>query len=145
MGVRGAGGGDHRGARDRPDRLVARALVPCLGPALTGHSVGFANYDALLDDPDLRSAVGHTLLFTGLFVPLSLVLGLLLAIALNRRIRLIGFYRTAILLPFIASTAVQGVLFSYIFDQRFGVANASSTSWGSRGRGSWATRTRRCW
>jgi multiple sugar transport system permease protein len=89
-----------------------------------GRSVGFANYDALLDDPDLRSAVGHTLLFTGLFVPLSLVLGLLLAIALNRRIRLIGFYRTAILLPFIASTAVQGVLFSYIFDQRFGVANA---------------------
>jgi multiple sugar transport system permease protein len=89
-----------------------------------GRSVGFANYDALLDDPDLRSAVEHTLVFTGLFVPLSIVLGLFLAIALNRRIRLIGIYRTAILLPFIASTAVQGVLFSYIFDQRFGVANA---------------------
>src|SRR4029453_1905383 len=89
-----------------------------------GHSVGLANYDALLDDPDLRSAIGHTLVFTGLFVPLSIVFGLLLAIALNQRIRLIGIYRTAILLPFIASTAVQGVLFSYIFDERFGVANA---------------------
>ena len=90
-----------------------------------GHWVGFANYNALLDDPDLRSAVGHTLVFTALFVPLSTALGLLLAIALNQRIRLIGFYRTAILLPFIASTAVQGVLFSYIFDERFGVANAA--------------------
>ena len=89
-----------------------------------GRSVGFANYEALVKDPDLRSAIGHTLVFTGLFVPLSIVFGLLLAIALNRRIRLIGFYRTAILLPFIASTAVQGVLFSFIFDQRFGVANA---------------------
>jgi multiple sugar transport system permease protein len=89
-----------------------------------GRSVGFANYEALVKDPDLRSAIEHTLVFTGLFVPLSIVLGLLLAIALNRRIRFIGIYRTAILLPFIASTAVQGVLFSFIFDQRFGVANA---------------------
>ncbi len=47
-----------------------------------------------------------------------------LAIALNRPIRLIGIYRTAILAPFIASVAAQGVLFSFIFDQRFGVANA---------------------
>ena len=38
--------------------------------------------------------------------------------------RLIGFYRTAILAPYIASVAAQGVLFSFIFDQRFGVANA---------------------
>ena len=90
-----------------------------------GRSVGFANYEALVDDPALRSAIEHTLVFTGLFVPLSMVLGLALAIALNRRIRLIGIYRTAILLPFIASTAVQGVLFSYIFDERFGVANAA--------------------
>jgi multiple sugar transport system permease protein len=90
-----------------------------------GRSVGLANYEALLEDHDLRSAVQHTLVFTGLFVPLSVGLGLLLAIALNRRIRLIGSYRTAILVPFIASTAVQGVLFSYIFDERFGVANAA--------------------
>jgi multiple sugar transport system permease protein len=89
-----------------------------------GRSVGFANYEALVDDPALRSAIEHTLVFTGLFVPLSVGFGLLLAMALNRRIRLIGVYRTAVLLPFIASTAVQGVLFSYIFDERFGVANA---------------------
>ena len=44
--------------------------------------------------------------------------------ALNRRIRGIGIYRTAFLAPFIASVAAQGVLFSFIFDERFGVANA---------------------
>ena len=44
--------------------------------------------------------------------------------ALNRKIRLIGIYRTAFLAPFIASVAAQGVLFSFIFDERFGVANA---------------------
>ncbi len=86
--------------------------------------VGLANYDALLSDPKLRDAIEHTVVYTVLFVPLSIGLGLLLAIALNRPIRLIGIYRTAILAPFIASVAAQGVLFSFIFDQRFGVANA---------------------
>lgn len=86
--------------------------------------VGLANYDALLSDPKLRDAIEHTVVYTVLFVPISIGLGLFLAIALNRPIRLIGIYRTAILAPFIASVAAQGVLFSFIFDQRFGVANA---------------------
>ena len=86
--------------------------------------VGLSNYDALLDDPGLRDAVEHTVIYTSLFVPLSTGLGLFLAMALNRRIRLIGAYRTAFLAPFIASVAAQGVLFSFIFDERFGVANA---------------------
>jgi multiple sugar transport system permease protein len=86
--------------------------------------VGLSNYDALLDDPALRDAITNTVIYTGLFVPISIALGLLLALGLNRRIRLIGFYRTAILAPFIASVAAQGVLFSFIFDERFGVANA---------------------
>lgn len=86
--------------------------------------VGLANYEALLDDPALRDAVKHTVIYTLLFVPLSTGLGLFLALGLNRRIRLIGLYRTAILAPFIASVAAQGVLFSFIFDERFGLANA---------------------
>lgn len=86
--------------------------------------IGLSNYDALLSDPGLRDAIEHTIVYTILFVPISTGLGLFLAMALNRPIRLIGVYRTAILAPFIASVAAQGVLFSFIFDQRFGVANA---------------------
>ena len=86
--------------------------------------VGLSNYEALLDDPALRDAITHTVIYTVLFVPISIGLGLFLAIGLNRKMRLIGLYRTAILVPFIASVAAQGVLFSFIFDQRFGVANA---------------------
>jgi multiple sugar transport system permease protein len=87
--------------------------------------VGLSNYEALLDDPALRDAIEHTVTYTVLFVPISIGLGLFLAMALNRRLRLIGVYRTAFLAPFIASVAAQGVLFSFIFDQRFGVANAA--------------------
>jgi multiple sugar transport system permease protein len=88
------------------------------------HWVGLDNYSALLKDDALRESIKHTLVFTVLFVPLSVGLGLLLAMALNRQIRFIGIYRTLVLIPFIVATAVQGVLFSFIFDQRFGVANA---------------------
>lgn len=86
--------------------------------------VGFANYEALARDKALGEAVRHTLIFSVLYVPLSIGAGLGLALALNRRIRLIGLYRTLVLIPFIVATAVQGVLFSFIFDQRFGVANS---------------------
>jgi multiple sugar transport system permease protein len=86
--------------------------------------VGLSNYDALFKDPGVRDAVVHTIVYTVLFVPISTGLGLFLAMALNRRIRWIGIYRTAFLAPFIASVAAQGVLFSFIFDERFGVANA---------------------
>jgi multiple sugar transport system permease protein len=86
--------------------------------------VGLSNYDALLKDEAARSAVLHTIIYTALFVPISTGLGLFIAMALNRRIRFIGVYRTLIIAPFIASVAAQGVLFSFIFDERFGVANA---------------------
>ena len=86
--------------------------------------VGLSNYDAALSDPGLKDAVEHTIVYTALFVPISIALGLFLAMALNRRIRLIGIYRTAFLAPFIVAVAAQGVLFSFIFDQRFGVANS---------------------
>ena len=86
--------------------------------------IGLKNYDVLVSDPALGDAIRHTIVYTVLFVPISTGLGLLLAMALNRKIRLIGIYRTAFLAPFIASVAAQGVLFSFIFDQRFGVANA---------------------
>jgi multiple sugar transport system permease protein len=85
---------------------------------------GWANYERMLDDPDLVSAVQHTVVFTVLFVPTSLVLGLLIAIALNQPIRFIGFYRTCIFVPFVASAAATGILASFVFNPQFGIVNA---------------------
>jgi multiple sugar transport system permease protein len=86
--------------------------------------IGLANYRALASDPAFRSAVGHTLLYSVLYVPLSVAAGLAIAIMLNRRIRLIGLYRTLVFVPFVVSAAAQGVLFSFVLDPEFGVANS---------------------
>jgi len=85
--------------------------------------VGFDNYRQMLTDAELRSAVLHTLLYTALFVPASVLLGLGLAVALNRRIVLVGVYRTLIFLPFVVSAAATGILATYLFNPQFGLVN----------------------
>lgn len=86
--------------------------------------IGLENYRVLSQDPNFRAACIHTLIYTVLFVPLSIGGGLGLALMLNRKIRFIGLYRTLVFVPFVISAAAQGVLFSFIFDSDFGVANA---------------------
>ena len=86
--------------------------------------VGLDNYDALVQDPHFGQAVRNTLVYTVLYVPLSLVLGLALALVLNQRIRLVGLYRTLMFAPFVISLTAQGVLFSFILDPEFGAANS---------------------
>src|SRR5712692_2650341 len=85
--------------------------------------VGLANYRALFKDPLFRESAGHTIVYTGLFVPLSVGGGLAVAIALNRRIRGIRFYRTAVFVPVVASTIATAIMFLWLFDKTFGLAN----------------------
>ena len=85
--------------------------------------VGGNNYAKLATDTDFADAVVHTGLYTLLFVPMSVLAGLFLAVALNRKIRFIGFYRTAIFVPFVASAAATGILSTYLFNPQFGLAN----------------------
>ena len=85
--------------------------------------IGWRNYERLAQDPDLAAAAQHTLVLTVLFVPASIMLGLLIATALNQRIRLIGFYRTCIFVPYVASAAATGILAGYVFNPQFGAAN----------------------
>ncbi|MEV6752474.1 sugar ABC transporter permease [Streptomyces sp. NPDC051214] len=86
--------------------------------------VGLDNYRALAQDPHFSQAVRNTLLYTLLYVPLSIAVGLVLALALNRRIRFVGLYRTLFFVPFVISATAQGVLFSFILDPEFGAANS---------------------
>lgn len=86
-------------------------------------NVGASNYQQMVSDTELQDALMHTLLYVLLFVPTSVGLGLFLAVALNRRIRFIGIYRTAIFIPFVASAAVTGILTTYLFNPQFGLLN----------------------
>jgi multiple sugar transport system permease protein len=85
--------------------------------------IGLANYRALPSDPLFRQSVVHSLVYTALFVPLSVAGGLLAAVALNRRIRGIFLYRTAVFVPVVLSTIATAIMFLWLLDPNFGLIN----------------------
>ena len=85
--------------------------------------VGLANYRALPKDPFFAQSMVHSAIYTVLFVPLSVAGGLLTAIALNRPIRGIRVYRTAVFVPVVVSTIATVIIFLWVFDPNFGLAN----------------------
>ena len=86
-------------------------------------AVGGENYSRLMSDGEFWDAVSHTAGFVVLFVPASVLAGLFLAVALNRKIRFIGLYRTAIFVPFVASAVATGILSTYLFSPQYGIVN----------------------
>jgi multiple sugar transport system permease protein len=85
--------------------------------------IGATNYTRLVTDSEFIDAVVHTGVYVIIFVPASVMLGLFLAVALNRNIRFIGVYRTAIFVPFVASAAATGILSTYLFSPQYGLVN----------------------
>ncbi|SDK30208.1 carbohydrate ABC transporter permease [Nonomuraea jiangxiensis] len=102
--------------------LISRQKWNGISPA---KPIGWLNYQLMAQDPDLFAAVRHTVVFTVLFVPASIFLGMLIAVALNRPIRLVGFYRTCIFIPFVASAAATGILANFVFNPQYGAANSA--------------------
>jgi multiple sugar transport system permease protein len=87
------------------------------------HWIGLANYRALVHDPQFHAAVRHTLVYTALFVPISVIGALAIAVALNRKIRGIRFYRLAFFIPVVTSTVATGIVFLWLLDPTFGLVN----------------------
>ena len=88
-----------------------------------GHYIGLANYKALSKDPQFRAAIGHTIVYTVIFVPVSVLGALGLAVALNRKLRGIRFYRLAVFIPLVTSTVATGIVFLWLLDPTFGLVN----------------------
>ncbi|MEU2614579.1 sugar ABC transporter permease [Micromonospora sp. NPDC007271] len=86
--------------------------------------VGLDNFVELItDDPKFWNAVVNTFgMFVLSTVP-QLLLALLLANALNRKLRGQTFFRMAIAMPIITSTAVVALIFSMIYAKDFGLIN----------------------
>jgi multiple sugar transport system permease protein len=86
--------------------------------------VGLHNYQQLLHDPAFMTSVRNTVVYTVLFVPLTLLLSLLAAAALDRKVRGITVYRLAVFIPVVTSTIATGVIFTWLLDPSYGLVNA---------------------
>ncbi len=86
-----------------------------------GEWVGFENYEYLWSDSVVRLALFNTLFYTGIASVLKFVLGLWLALLLNRNVRFKTFFRAVILLPYIVPTALSAIAFWWIYDSQFSI------------------------
>lgn len=93
--------------------------------------VGLANYADILEDERFWGAMGHTAFFTIASIALELVLGLFLALAMNRAFRGRGLVRAAVLVPWALPTVVAALLWRFLFDAEAGIANAVLVSVGA--------------
>lgn len=100
--------------------------------------VGFDNYVELFEDPKVSLALGNTLLFAVLQVPLYVAVSLALAMLLNRAGRASGFFRTVFFLPKMTPPVAVGILFLLLFNGQNGVINGALGAVGIDGP-SWTT------
>ena len=92
--------------------------------------VGVENYRKLADDPVFAEAIKHTIVFTALFVPGTMLVGLLVAAAMNRSLRFISVYRTAAYVTMAVSTISEGIIFLWLTDRDYGLVNAALNAFG---------------
>lgn len=87
------------------------------------HFNGLENYVQLFVNPDIRHSIYMTLLFTFASVALSMVIGLALALLVNKLHRGRTFFRVVIFLPMMLSPVVIGVVWRFLLNYELGVFN----------------------
>ncbi len=82
---------------------------------------GFIQYERLFDSPRWDTAINNLYLFGFLFIVIAMVLGLLLAILLDQKIRVEGAIRTIYLYPMALSMIVTGTAWKWILNPGLGI------------------------
>ncbi|MCE2520267.1 MAG: sugar ABC transporter permease [Alphaproteobacteria bacterium] len=90
---------------------------------------GFIQYDRLFAAPRWDTAMNNLFIFGALFIVVSMMLGLLLAILLDQKIRIEGTLRTIYLYPMALSMIVTGTAWKWIMNSGLGI-EAVVRGWG---------------
>lgn len=94
-----------------------------LGTELTAEFNGLGNYARLFGDGRFWRSLWNTSIFTVVSIVLELILGMAIALVLDKSFRGRGLVRTAALIPWALPTAVMGLAWAWIFNDQFGVVN----------------------
>lgn len=89
-----------------------------------GEFVGLDNWKyAFTDDTLFRRAFLNTLKYVFMFVPCSIILAFFVALLLSKKVKGLGFFRTAFYIPYITSGVAVTILWGWIFQKDFGIIN----------------------
>ncbi len=85
--------------------------------------IGLANYIKMFSSDHFWNSVMVSLLYAAGTVPVTVLLGLVIAIMLNQDLHGVSFYRIMIYLPVITSMAAAAIVFQYLFEPNIGFFN----------------------
>lgn len=85
--------------------------------------VGIENYLYILTDDKFLIAIKNTVIFTAFTVPISKVIGFLLALLANKRRKLSPIYETAFALPMAMSSSIIAMIFQLLYVYPLGLLN----------------------
>lgn len=104
-----------------------------LGTELQAQFYGLNNYGRLLGDGRFWQSMQNTAIFTFFSILLELILGMAIALVLNKSFRGRGALRTIALIPWALPTAIMGLAWAWIFNDQYGIANDILRIFGSDG------------
>jgi trehalose/maltose transport system permease protein len=88
-----------------------------------GSFVGVENYVEMFENPDFMEGLTNTAIFTLVSVTLEFIIGLAVALAINRAFRGRGLVRAAILVPWAFPTVISAVMWRLMFQDQVGIIN----------------------
>jgi ABC-type sugar transport system permease subunit len=91
---------------------------------------GLRNFERLFHDVLFFRAIRNTLLFLAIHIPLQIIVALILAVFLNQRIHLRGFFRAIYFLPVVVSGVVITILWQQLYSYETGLLNLLLTKLG---------------
>lgn len=95
--------------------------------------IGIANYQDVFDDEYFWRALWNTLTYTAWSIPLSMAIGLGLAMLLNQKLRGLGLYRTVYYVPVVTSMVAVAMIWVQLFDPLYGVLSNAVEAIGLKG------------
>ncbi len=93
-------------------------------PALGQPFVGLGNYINIFKDPYFWDSVGRTLYFMVLSIAVEMVLGVSVALLLNRRFWGRGLLRALILIPWALPITIDAIMWKWIYNANYGALNS---------------------
>jgi multiple sugar transport system permease protein len=89
----------------------------------TARWIGFEAFQQMLGEPQVWTSMGVTLAFVVIAVAAEMILGIALALVLERPVRGMRVFRTIFVLPMMIAPICVGLVWRYMFDAQFGPIN----------------------
>ena len=85
--------------------------------------IGLGNYIKLFQDDEVFQTLFNSARYALVSLPLTVIISLVLAVLMNRKMKGRGIYRTIYFLPMVCAPAATAMVWKWIFNQLYGLLN----------------------